>query len=189
MLLTTSLRRIYGHPSWPNFHGSINTQAPGRWMLGGVKERKDSSIHWVSSQWGKWKYFSNMHVWWIYWVFMCALAILRYALERDMCISWLGAYLVCFAWNEYKWMTLLGHFYHNKIILLVGFSLGVVGLEVEVRKGVFGCKEVGGSKEMRKYNCLFPYLSKHRKRKIRKPLFLFSFLFYTIILSLPKCYS
>jgi len=42
-------------------------------------------------------------------------------------------------------------------------------------KGVFGCKEVGGSKEMGKYNCSLPYLSKQRKRKIIKPLFLFLF--------------
>ena len=53
--------------------------------------------------------------------------------------------------------------------------------------GVFGCKEVGGSKVMGKYNCSFPYLSKHRKRKMRKPLFLFSFPFYTITSSLPRC--
>ena len=31
--------------------------------------------------------------------------------------------------------------------------------------------------------------SKHRKRKMRKPLFLFSFFFYTTISSLPGCYS
>ena len=43
------------------------------------------------------------------------------------------------------------------------------------RSGLFGCKEVGGSKEIGKYNCSLSYLSKHRKRKIRKPLFLFSF--------------
>ena len=54
---------------------------------------------------------------------------------------------------------------------------------------VFGCKEVGGSKEMGKYNCSLHYLSKHRKRKIRKLLFLFSSLFYTTISSLPECYS
>ena len=54
---------------------------------------------------------------------------------------------------------------------------------------VFGCKEVGGSKKMGKYNCSLPYLSKHRKRKIRKSLFLFSFLFYTTISSLPECYN
>jgi len=44
-------------------------------------------------------------------------------------------------------------------------------------QGVFGCKEVGGSKEMGKYNCLLPYLSKHQKRKIRNPISssLFSF--------------
>ena len=56
-------------------------------------------------------------------------------------------------------------------------------------KGVFGCKEVGGSKEMGKYNCSLPYLSKHRKRKIRKLIFLFSSLFYTTIFSLSECYS
>ena len=54
---------------------------------------------------------------------------------------------------------------------------------------LFGCKEVGGSKEIGKYNCSLSYLSKHRKRKIRKSFFLFSFLFYTIISSLPECYS
>ena len=41
--------------------------------------------------------------------------------------------------------------------------------------GVFGCKIACGSKEMRKYNCSLLYLSKHRKRKIRKPLFSFLF--------------
>jgi len=62
-------------------------------------------------------------------------------------------------------------------------------LQKELMKGVFGCKEVGGSKEMGKYNYSLFYLSKHRKRKIRKFFFLFSFLFYTIISSLPECYS
>ena len=56
-------------------------------------------------------------------------------------------------------------------------------------KDVFGCKEVSGSKKMGKYNCSLPYLSKHRKKKIRKPPFLLSFLFYTTIFSLPECYS
>ena len=55
--------------------------------------------------------------------------------------------------------------------------------------GVFGCKEVGGSKKMGKYNCSLSYLSNHRKRKMRKPLFLFSCPFYTIISSLSECYS
>ena len=55
--------------------------------------------------------------------------------------------------------------------------------------GVFGLKEVGGRKEMRKYNWSLRYLSKHRKRKIRTPFFLFYFLFYTTISSLLECYS
>ena len=42
-------------------------------------------------------------------------------------------------------------------------------------QGMFGCKEVGGSKEMGKYNCSLSYLSKYRKRKNKK--ILFSFLF------------
>ena len=55
--------------------------------------------------------------------------------------------------------------------------------------GVFGCKEVGGSKKMRKYNYSLPYQSKHRKRKMRKLLSLFSFPFYTITSALSGCYS
>ena len=66
--------------------------------------------------------------------------------------------------------------------LLIDVELGSIS-------GVFGCKEVSESKEMGKNNCSLPYLSKHRKRKIRKSLFLFSFLFYTTIFSLPECYS
>ena len=48
-------------------------------------------------------------------------------------------------------------------------------VSVQGQVSVFGCKEVGGSKEMGKYNCSLPYLSKHRKKKIRKPLLLFFF--------------
>ena len=40
--------------------------------------------------------------------------------------------------------------------------------------------EIGGS---------LLYLSKYQKRKIRKSLFLLSFLFYTTISSLQECYS
>ena len=50
-------------------------------------------------------------------------------------------------------------------------------------EGVLGCKEVGRSKEMGKYNCSLSYLSKHRKRKIRKPLFLFSSLLHNHFLT------
>ena len=55
--------------------------------------------------------------------------------------------------------------------------------------GVFGCKKVGGNKEMGKYNCSLPYLSKHWKKKIRKLLFFFSFLFYTTIFLLSEYYN
>jgi len=48
---------------------------------------------------------------------------------------------------------------------------------------VFGCKEVGGCKEMRKYNCSLPYLSKHWKRKMRRLFFLFSFSFHSYFLT------
>ena len=54
---------------------------------------------------------------------------------------------------------------------------------------LFGFKEVGGSKKMGKCHFSLPYLSKHRKRKMRKPLLLFSFLFYTTIFSLSGYYS
>jgi len=69
------------------------------------------------------------------------------------------------------------------------FATVILKSSKSIFKGLFGCKEVGGSKEIGKYNCSLPYLSKHQKRKIRKPLFLFSFLFYTIIFSLLECYS
>jgi len=36
---------------------------------------------------------------------------------------------------------------------------------------MFGFKEVGGSKEMGKRYFSLPYLSKHQKRKMRKPFF------------------
>ena len=39
-------------------------------------------------------------------------------------------------------------------------------------KGLFGFKEVGGSKELGKCYFSLSYLSKHQKRKMRKPLFL-----------------
>ena len=43
--------------------------------------------------------------------------------------------------------------------------------------------------EIGKYNCSLSYLSKHRKKKMKKPLFLFSFPFYTITFSFPWCYN
>jgi len=55
--------------------------------------------------------------------------------------------------------------------------------------GMFGCKEVDGSKKMGKYNCSLSHLSKYRKRKTRKTIFIFSFPFYTITSSLSGCYS
>ena len=45
-------------------------------------------------------------------------------------------------------------------IISAGDSRSLGG--VQLLLGVFGCKEVGGSKEMEKYNCSFSYLSKHR---------------------------
>jgi len=44
--------------------------------------------------------------------------------------------------------------------------------------GLFGFKEVGGSKEMGKCHFSLPYLSKHRKSKMRNP-FSFSFFPFT----------
>ena len=62
-------------------------------------------------------------------------------------------------------------------------------IHVVITYWLFGFKEVGGSKEMGKCNFSLPYLSKHRKKKMRKPLFLFSLPFYSTISSLPGCYS
>jgi len=51
--------------------------------------------------------------------------------------------------------------------------------------GLFGFKEVGGSKEIEKCHFSLLYLSIHRKRKMRKLFFLISFPFYATIYSLP----
>ena len=45
------------------------------------------------------------------------------------------------------------------------------------REGRVCCKEVGGSKEMGKYNCSLPYLSKHWKKNEKTP---FLFLFFLL---------
>jgi len=56
-------------------------------------------------------------------------------------------------------------------------------------QGLFGFKELGGSEVVGSVFSYFRCSSKHRKRKIEKVLFFFSFLFYTTISSLPECYS
>ena len=55
--------------------------------------------------------------------------------------------------------------------------------------GVFGFMEVSESEEVGDVISHFRCPSKNRKKKIEKPFFLFSFLFYTIISSLSGCYS
>ena len=51
--------------------------------------------------------------------------------------------------------------------------------------GLFEFKELGGSEGMRSVFSHFRCPSKHQKRKMKKVLFLFSFLFYITIYSLP----
>ena len=58
-------------------------------------------------------------------------------------------------------------------------NLKILNLQELFTKGLFGLKEVGGSEEVS-----FPTSAvhpKHRKRKMEKPLFYFTFHFYTII--------
>ena len=130
----------------------------------------------------------------------CHMDMVDFAIVGSFCVSF-GNLYVMVGWSEqyYVLALLFGYLYvilANALMWLVFWLIPMFHIIFLtflahhcVTLGVFGLKEVGGSKEMRKYNCSLSYLSKHRKRKIKKLLFLFSFLFYTTISSLLKCYS